>query len=231
MKLESFNNTSGEIIKSTKEHSGSRFDPDRRIDIQNRTEQFNNPVQKIDPDRRLDTHHDSTEEKKPEVMEKSEPEYYTTKEERIKKAASSDGVWLGEPGNSKFIPNKSEAKEGLRKFGQDGIEYKDGEPDFSPVSVVTVEIGNMTSKREKNFKAADEKYAAIWNKEARDGRTDWTGHDVKDWRKQNRYSWHERLDRKTMDLVQRDVHNECQHYGGVYECKCAEKALEGGFDE
>ena len=95
----------------------------------------------------------------------------------------------------------------------------------------------MTSERYgpgNNFEQADQKCADKWNKEGKDGRTDWTARNVADWRSENRYSWHERLDRKTMDLVQRDIHEECKHYGGVSECKkheALEKSSGGGFDE
>ena len=161
----------------------------------------------------------------------------TTSEERKEHADRSIGDWDGEPGNSKFHPEKQEAKEALEKYKQDGIDYKDGEPDFSKVSEATVQIDNMTSERRgpgKNFDQANHKCAEQWNSEAKDGKTNWTARDVENWRIENRYSWHERLDRKTMDLVQRDVHEECKHYGGVAECKryeAAGKVNGGGFDD
>lgn len=161
----------------------------------------------------------------------------TSSEERKEWADRSDGDWDGEHGNSKFYPEKQEAKDALEKYDQDSVEYKDGEPDFSKVSEATVEIDNMTSERYgagNNFEQADQKCADKWNKEAKDGKTDWSARDVANWRSENRYSWHERLDRKTMDLVQRDIHEECKHFGGVAECKRYEalnKSNGGGFDE
>ena len=89
----------------------------------------------------------------------------------------------------------------------------------------------MTSSRPDNFRKADEECAKQWNEQSKDGRTDWTARDIKEWRQDNKYSWHERLDMKTMDLVQRDVHEECKHYGGVAECKRHEALNGGGFDE
>ena len=85
--------------------------------------------------------------------------------------------------------------------------------------------------RPYNFKQADEVCANQWNESGRDGRNDWTARDVESWRKENKYSWHERLDMKTMDLVQRDVHEECKHYGGVAECRRHDALNGGGFDE
>ena len=81
-----------------------------------------------------------------------------------------------------------------------------------------------------NFRQADIKCADIWNSQKRDGRIDWTPQDIKEWRRENHYSWHERIDMKTMDLVHRDIHEECKHYGGVAECKRRE-GFGGIFDD
>ena len=156
-------------------------------------------------------------------------ECLTTSDERIELAKRSDGNWSGEIGDSTFFPEKTDAKEALKEYNQPGINYKDGEPDFSKVSEATVQIEDMTSNRAYNFGQADTACAKQWNEQNRDGRTNWTPRDVKEWRQENRYSWHERLDMKTMDLVQRDIHDECKHFGGVAECRRNE-ALGGKFD-
>lgn len=155
----------------------------------------------------------------------------TSSEERKELANRSKGDWDSEPGNSTFHPEKAEARDALKEYKQEGIEYKDGEPDFSKVSEATVQIDDMTAYRPYNFSQANEACAKMWNERARDGRTDWTARDVDNWRMEHKYSWHERLDMKTMDLVQRDVHEECKHYGGVAECRRAEALSGGGFDE
>ena len=64
------------------------------------------------------------------------------------------GHWTGERGNSRFIPNENsehgkEVSDTLEKYGLEGIEYKDGVPDFSECSEETVEI-SMTENRNKN---------------------------------------------------------------------------------
>lgn len=158
-------------------------------------------------------------------------ECMTTSAERKEFASHSDGEWTGEPGDSKFVPEKPEARDALSKYDQSGIDYSDGEPDFSKVSESTVQIKNMTSNRADNFRKADEECAKQWNEQGKDGRNDWTARDIKEWRHDNRFSWHERLDMKTMDLVQRDIHDECKHFGGVAECKRHETLSGGGFDE
>ena len=135
-----------------------------------------------------------TEEKASEKnLDPSHKDCITTSEERKELANRSKGDWDGEPGNSTFHPEKQEAKDALKEYKQEGIEYKDGEPDFSKVSEATVEIEDMTSSRPYNFMQADEKCAEQWNQSGRDGRTDWTARDVANWRKENKYSWHETL--------------------------------------
>ncbi|MBR7084199.1 MAG: HNH endonuclease [Oscillospiraceae bacterium] len=150
----------------------------------------------------------------------------TTSEERKERAGYSKGEWNGEPGNSVFVPEKPEARDALSKYNQSGIEYRDGEPDFSKVSEATVKIEGMTSSRPANFRKADEECAKQWNEQKRDGKTDWTIKDVTKWRQENKYSWHEQLDTKTMNLVERTIHEECKHCGGISECKRHE-ALNG----
>ena len=124
------------------------------------------------------------------------------------------------------------AAEKLAEYGQDGIMYRDALPDFECVSECIVQIEGMCSVRAKNFDKADELCAARWNDEMRDGKNDWTSDDVKQWRKDNGYSWHECADMKTMNLVPHDIHGYFIHSGGVAECKRREGiSVNGGFDE
>ena len=163
---------------------------------------------------------------------------YSTPKERLDRTPREDsdrGVWTGERGDSDFIPNDKEIIEILDKYGLDGITYKDGIPDFSECSESTVEIDNMTDKRygsDGNFAQCDEKCADQWNKEARDGKTDWTARDVRNWREENNYTWHERNDMKTCDLVPTKINDYFGHLGGVSEYKKLHSQDNGGeFDE
>ena len=116
--------------------------------------------------------------------------------------------------------------------GQDGIMYRDALADFEPVSECTVRIGDMTSNRARNFDQADTLCAEKWNAEKRDERCDWTDDDVKQWRRDNGFSWHECADMETMNLVSRDIHGYFTHSGGVAECKRREGVIgNGGYDE
>lgn len=168
-------------------------------------------------------------------MEIDENNFFSTYEERLKQTpreSSDRGEWEGERGESKYIPKDVDIEKILKKYGLEGIEYKDGIPDFSDVSESTVEIENMTENRADNFKQCDEKCAEQWNEEVRDGRTDWTARDVAQWRKENGYSWHERNDMKTCDLIPTKINDYFGHLGGVSECKKRDLSNDGGeFDE
>ena len=56
---------------------------------------------------------------------------------------------------------------------------------------------------------------------------------MKKWREENGYSWHERNDMKTCDLVPTKVNDYFGHLGGVAECKKRDAAQNNGgdFDE
>ena len=141
------------------------------------------------------------------------------------------GVWSGDPGNSEWYPDRKETPgnplynpegrtwaEILDDNGVDGISFKNGEPDFSEVSEGTVDIDDFSSERNLNYTQADEKLAATWSGEGKDGNT-WAPDDVKIYRQENKLTWHERTDMKTMDLVPRDLHGGVPHAGGISEIK------------
>lgn len=159
--------------------------------------------------------------------------YFSTYNERINRTpsdAGDRGEWTGNRGESKFIPNDLGIKKILADHGIEGIQYKDGIPDFSAISEGTVEIDNMTDNRPGNFNQCDVNCADLWNRERRDGRNDWTARDVKGWRLENGYTWHERNDMKTCDLIPSEVNRYFGHLGGVSECSKRDNTG-GGFDE
>lgn len=132
-----------------------------------------------------------------------------------------NGHWDGLRGDSKWIPDREAIPtrynpdgltwgEILDKYGIDGIEYKNGEPDFSPVSKGEVEIDDFTDDRQSNFAQADEALAK---------QRGCSPEEVKKWREENGYTWHECKDCKTMQKVPREVHNNMDHSGGISEYK------------
>lgn len=72
---------------------------------------------------------------------------------------------------------------------------------------------------EENFRECDIKCAEIWSREKYEGKSRWTPSDVKQWRKENGYPWHERNDMVICDLVPTKIKRFFGHLGGVSECK------------
>lgn len=148
-------------------------------------------------------------------------------EKKLPATPENNGHWEGDRGNSKWIPNgdyvppekKPEKpysnpdnltwKEIMDKYGIDGITFKDGFPDFSEISKGTVEIEGFetggNSEKNRNFQKAD-----IVMAEQRGCSPD----DVKKWRQENNYTWHECEDKKTMMKVPNEVHANVKHDGG-----------------
>ena len=172
---------------------------------------------------------------KPESVEKQETaknlisklennEYYSTRDERLaqtprENGVDSKGTWQGERGESKYIPNDEKAQTILKEHGQDGIQYKDGIPNFTDVSIEEVKINDMHANRSETFRKADNECAQKWNEKNFEGKSDWTGKEVADWRTEKGYTWHECNDRKTCQLVPTAIHSKCGHLGGYAECK------------
>lgn len=136
------------------------------------------------------------------------------------------GRWDDLRGNSTWYPDRDEIPKNpktnpdgliwgqiLDKYGIDGIPFKDGEPDFSAVSKGTVEIDNFSENRYGkggNFDQACEKLAE---------QRGCTKEEVKAWMKENKYTWHEKSDCKTMQKVPTEVHGNVRHEGGISEIK------------
>ena len=74
--------------------------------------------------------------------------YFSDYEERIQQTPSQEsGRWNGKRGESKCLPQSDESQKILKEKGIDGINYRDGVPDFSPVSESTIKISQMNSER------------------------------------------------------------------------------------
>ncbi len=144
--------------------------------------------------------------------------------ERSSLLPRNGGEWSGEPGNSSFIPDRDvepgdrngtnpEHKtwgEILDQYGIDGVPFSDGSPDFSEVAKGEVQIDDFSEDRASNFDQADEKLAE---------QRGCTPEEVAQWRKDNKYTWHECKDCSTMQKVPTEVHGNISHSGGISECK------------
>lgn len=140
------------------------------------------------------------------------------------------GKWDGEKGNSTWYPDpdytppeKSRNPEDrpysnpdnlswgeiLKKYGLDGIKFKDGFPVFDEISRGTVEIEDFetggSDAKDRNFKRADIAMAK---------QRGCTPEEVKKWREENNYTWHECEDKRTMQKVPNEIHANVPHDGG-----------------
>lgn len=149
----------------------------------------------------------------------------------VKKARcpESNGQWDGAPGNSVWQPDpdyvppeksrnpeKSYSnpdgmtwQEILDKYGIDGIKFENGFPVFDEISKGTVEIEGFETggndAKAHNFAKADQALAE---------QRGCTAEEVRAWRKEHNYTWHECEDKKTMQKVPNEVHANVPHDGG-----------------
>lgn len=150
--------------------------------------------------------------------------YYSTYEERISHTPVKNGEWTGDRGESKFISDSEEVSTYLKEANVDGVNYKDGCPDFNPFSKGEVEIPSMSPDRHTtmgkpgNFEQADTALA----RQRGDG---CTARDVANWRKANGYTWHELNDMKTCQKVPSSINKVYGHLGGASECRHREDMM------
>lgn len=229
--------------KSFSDYGTEGFDPDKLIETENPASNFEQNDEEIDPDKliepvdqfdgldieQIDVDEPNSSETK-RLSDVDESELYSSRETRISQAQFSDGVWSGEPGNSELTPNDPDVIDTMSQFGESKVKYDNGVVDFSPFSKETVSI-NITPDIETNRSNAYKAVADKWNKQAKDGRTDWTRRDVADWKQSENLEFHECSDMKTCQFVPADIHQACKHTGGRYEAKCKEMLEDGGgFD-
>lgn len=135
----------------------------------------------------------------------------------------NDGKWSGKVGNSDWVPDNNVIprdkngktnpenktwREIKEEFNFESVKFKNDEADFSEFSKGTVEIDDFTEARYKNFAQADEKLA---------NQRGCTPQEVKKWRVEHKYTWHECNDCKTMQKVPSKVHGNIPHSGGISE--------------
>lgn len=134
------------------------------------------------------------------------------------------GEWTETPGDSEWKPNPDVEpgdrhgtnpehkswEQIMKEYNFDSIPFHEGEPDFSEVAKGTVEIDDFSEDRDANFDQADEKLAE---------QRGCTPEEVAKWREENKYTWHECKDCKTMQKVPTEVHGNISHSGGISEQK------------
>ncbi|WDW11490.1 HNH endonuclease [Priestia aryabhattai] len=115
--------------------------------------------------------------------------------------------------------------------GIEGIQYKNGVPDFSPVSKAQLEIDHMlggngkrgTDARRANFAQADQKLADELNNSPEMAHefgmqsAEIKARDIERYREKYKLTWHELNDVKTIQLVPSVINSKFGHIGGVGE--------------
>lgn len=139
---------------------------------------------------------------------KKREEYEKNKNKNIPRS----GKWDGKPGNSKWRPEPgSDTDKALKKYGQDGINYKNGKPDYSPFTKSGPD-GRPVEARidmQGNHKGGGGDYG-----QARDAMKDRYG----SWstrKNEDGFTWHHNEDTSTMQLVDSKVHGGSSHSGGA----------------
>ena len=171
--------------------------------------------------------------------------YQSSYEERFNRTPVNGerGSWTGDRAESGYRPNAetekgAKAAEKLSTYELEEIEYEDALPNFDKCTEESVEIDmteNRISNRSNgiigNFEKADTECARKWNADGKDGKTNWTARDVEKYRRDHNMTWHECPDRKTCQMISRDIHDYYGHSGGVFECKkITGHDFGGGFD-
>ena len=166
-------------------------------------------------------------ESKIEIAEKIDVKI---KIERVGLLPRNGGEWTGTPGNSEWKPNPDVEpgdrhgtnpehkfwKQIMKEYNFESITFIEGQPDFSEVAKGTVEIDDFSEERDVNFDQADEKLAA---------QRGCSPEEVAKWREENKYTWHECKDCKTMQKVPTEVHGNISHSGGISEMKTQNQNL------
>ncbi|TXK82565.1 HNH endonuclease [Paenibacillus sp. N3.4] len=143
-----------------------------------------------------------------------------TYKERIDQTPINNGSWTGDRGDSKFIPDDPIVQEALKKNGIDGIEYKQGYPDFSPTSIFDAQLpddkldaSNVEQKKEciQQLKDAIQKDPELAGKFTPDQLE-----RIENGITPKGYVWHHDIEPGKMQLVPESIHQKFGHYGGQY---------------
>lgn len=146
---------------------------------------------------------------------------------RIDVTPINKGAWLNENGEegirgeSKWCPDDIQAQRELKKFGVNGIEYKNGYPDFTSVSFFGCNLEEndfLDSDRTQfdgcNFTLLNEieedtEFAKLYNFD------DEQMEDLESGKTPYGYTWHHDTNEKGfMLLVPTSIHQACRHSGG-----------------
>lgn len=148
--------------------------------------------------------------------------YGSTPKERLDQTPINNGEWSGERGESKWTSTIPDVQEQYKKYNIDGIEYKDGLPDFAPVSQFDHQLPEkpvdlVTAKDADQFDACNnalKKYVEDNPKEAKAKFNEKQLTQINAGLKPSGFTWHHSVQRGKMELVPTRIHQNSGHYGG-----------------
>jgi hypothetical protein len=124
----------------------------------------------------------------------------------------------GKRGESIWVSNNADVCELLKKHGVKGIEYKDGLPDFSPISNYECELSreDYSKTRPEHEKICNGRLKDEIAKkpELRAKFTDVQLEQIESGKTPKGYTWHHTDEPGRMQLVESGVHSRCKHLGG-----------------
>ena len=151
--------------------------------------------------------------------------------------------WEGEIGNSKMYSKDSNVSEILARYGQDGVEYRNNNPDFRPFTKqydekfgyfdsevpitdmkgVSDSFGNHFNARGMNETGDLERDSLTLSDLGNFAQADLAlskrlnvdPADIRSYRTENNMTWHECRDGVTMQLIPTEINGYFNHYGGT----------------
>lgn len=144
--------------------------------------------------------------------------YGISPEKRFGQTPISNVEWDGPRGDSTLRPTKEEDVRALKKHGVDEIKYKDGFPDFSPVTEFEYTLPKdkqKSSDADQFTECTDVLATAIKdNPELAEKFDDDQREAIEAGETPSGYTWHHGVEPGKMQLVPTRIHQVCTHYGG-----------------
>lgn len=144
---------------------------------------------------------------------------------RIDRTPINKGKWVGPDGaegvrgESEWVPEDPEVQKVLAKYGVDGIEYKEGYPDFTAVSQFSFDLHETEYKlsNTKQFEICNDALLAQYEMQPEDfdRLTEEQKEDIAYGIQPEGYTWHHDTgEAGRMKLVPTIIHANCRHSGG-----------------
>jgi len=147
-------------------------------------------------------------------------EFMVSLNDIINQTPINNGKWSGDRGNSIWKPNDDEVLRDIRFYGNgaEGIEYRNGYPDFTPIQIFESGLPINLFNRNDDYQFTD------CNLELRDKLPclpylisyfdDTQLSAIGKGQTPIGYTWHHDIQSGRMQLVPTSIHRNCTHYGG-----------------